>query len=88
MVVFEVIGWRLVAVYPSLHDRGRAKRGGRLWVQLEVYPLRSGRDRPGMADREKIAGIMPSETQSRSAKANEVTQPVYGQPLSWRVCYP
>ena len=28
MVVFEVIGRRLVAVCPSLHDRGRAKRAG------------------------------------------------------------
>lgn len=28
MVVFEVIGRRLVAVCPSLHDRGRAKGVG------------------------------------------------------------
>jgi hypothetical protein len=27
MVVFEVIGRRLVAACPSLHDRGRAKKG-------------------------------------------------------------
>jgi hypothetical protein len=27
MVVFEVIGRRLIALCPSLHDRGRAKKG-------------------------------------------------------------
>jgi hypothetical protein len=31
-----------------------------------------------MANREKIAGFMPSENQSRSAKANAVIRPIYG----------
>lgn len=31
MVVFEVIGRLLVAVFPSLHDRGQAKNG---WASL------------------------------------------------------
>ena len=46
------------------------KMGGRLWVQLEVCPLQSWRDRPGVANREEGAGFIPSETLSRSAKAN------------------
>lgn len=36
----------------------------------------------------KVAGIMPSETLSRSAKANGAKQQVCGQPQSWHAFGP
>ena len=35
----------------------------------------------------KGAGIMPSGTPSRSAKANGAERPACGQPQSWHACY-
>lgn len=88
MVVFEVIGRPLVAVCPSLHDRGRAKRG---WVSLG--PTRGlslynpGEITLAWLTGQKGAGVMPSGTPSRSAKANGAARPACGQPQSWRACY-
>lgn len=50
MVVFEVIGRRLVAACPSLHDRGRAKKG---------YPYGLT---PDKITRLKVAGIETIQT--------------------------
>jgi hypothetical protein len=86
MVVFEVIGRLLVAVCPSLHDRGRAKWVGVSGSNSRFTLYSPGEIAPVWLTGKKVAGFIPSETLSRSAKANGVTQPICVQPQSWRAC--